>query len=107
MNNLADYNDFFLFVGGILLFSGIIYLFFRRILKNIFITDEEVSELKGFSPDSTVQISIPKISITAVLLVIIIGGFFINQFLMWKTGSSGGGTKPFSISINISEKNAK
>ncbi|MCL4417107.1 MAG: hypothetical protein M1268_02870 [Patescibacteria group bacterium] len=104
---ISDYSDFFLFLGVTLILGGIIYLFFFRNFKKIFISDEEISKLKVSKQVPTAKISYPKISISAILLAIIIGGFLFNQFLMWKMSSSGTLNKPFSISINITKKNGK
>lgn len=104
MINLSDYNDFFLFLGGLLLIGGIIYFFFSRPLRGIFISDREISRLRATNQLSTIKISFPKISISVVLLIIIIGGFLLNQFLTWRMDSSGILGKLFSISINITKK---
>ena len=103
---ISDYNDFFIFLGGLLILGGIV-IFFRRNLQNIFITDEEISELRAANQISTAHVSFPNISISVILLIVIIGGFLFNQFLMWKTGSPGILGKLFSVSISITKKNDK
>lgn len=105
MNQLADYNDFFLFLVGVLILGGIIFLFFPREFYGIFISDEEVSKLRISSKVPDTILSFPKISVNVILLAIIIGGFLFNQFLMWRVDSSGSLNKLFSISINITKKN--
>ncbi len=90
MSNLSDYSDFFLFLGGFLIIGGIIYLLFRRSLQDIFISEEELSKLTTSKQLPVIKVSFyasPKNSI--LLLVIIIGGFLFNQFLMWRMGSFG------------------
>ena len=74
--------------------------------KNLFITDEEISKLETTKQIASLQIFLPKISLAKILLAIIIGGFFLNQFLILRMDSSST-LKPFSISINITKKNAK
>lgn len=101
---INDYYDFFIFLGGLLLLGGIIYLLFSRYFKGIFISDEELSKLRASHQIPTSKISFPRISITVILLVIIIGGFLFNQFLMWRMGSTGILGKLFSVSINITKK---
>ena len=107
MTNITDYNDFFLFLGGGLILGSIVYLFFFKHLQNIFISDEEISKLKTSNQVSSAKIPFPKISISVIFLVIIIGGFLFNQFLMWKMDSSSILNKLFSISISITRKNDK
>ena len=50
------------------------------------------------------KISLPKISISVILLIIIIGGFLFNQFLMWKMDSPGSINNLLPISISITKK---
>lgn len=115
MINLTDYNDFFLFLGGFLIMGGIVYFLFRRSLQNLFISEEDISKLKGSK-----QVSIPEISfitsskntdsqalmqkLSVILLVIIIGAFLFNQFLMWRMNSSGFLSKLFNINITVTKK---
>ena len=118
---ISDYYDFFLFLGGLLILGGIIYLFFRRFLQNIFISEEEISKLKTSNQLSTHEISFQEISknialrvrlktksqaslISVILLAVIIGGFLLNQFLMWKMDSSGILSKLLNISIIFTKK---
>ncbi len=125
INFLSDYTDFFLFLIGLLLIVGIIYLFFSRRLQGIFISEEEISKLEASNPISKNQILFSKNpqnidpqtlvkKLSIILLIIIFAGFLLNQFLMWRTGSVGisgeqvlsFGEKLFSISINITKKYA-
>lgn len=104
MINLADYNDFFIFLVGLLIIGGLVYILFGRRLQNVFISDREIQRLKATQQLSTLQITLPKIPISVILLIIIIGGFLLNQYLMWRMGSSGILSKLFSITINITKK---
>lgn len=103
---ISDYYDFIIFLGGLLAASGIVYFFFLRSLQDIFISEEEISKLAALEQINSLKISFPKISISVILLTVIIGGFLLNQILMWKMNSSYF-TKPFSISVNITRKNVK
>src|SRR3972149_8639890 len=125
MINLTDYNDFFIFMGGLLVIGGIIYFLFRHSLQNMFlfhkkivlrfISEEEISKPKISKQVPVTEISFPTSSkntdsqalikkISAILLAIIIGAFLFNQFLIWRMSSSGILGKLFSISINITKK---
>jgi len=106
MISFTDYGDFFLFLSGLLILVGVTYLFFLKHLSRIFISEEEISKLNISSQASTAKISLPKISISLVLLIMIIGGFLLNQFLMWKLNSSNQ-NMPFTINVSITKKNAK
>ena len=93
MINLNDYTDFFLFLSGLAIIGGFVYLFFRKYIQNIFISDEEISGLKMKSHESIPQIQQLTVDSPAllkklpiVLLIIIILGFIFNQFLTWRTG---------------------
>lgn len=101
---MSDYYDFFIFLSGVLVLGGVLYFFYHRLPHNLFISDREISKLKSTNQVSTIKIPFPKVSISMVLLIIIIGGFLLNQFLMWRMGSSGVLNKLFSISINITRK---
>lgn len=93
MINLSDFTDFFIFLGGLTIIVGIVYLFFRRYFHNILISDEEILELKTLNhkPLSKLKQLIinPPASLkrlTIVLLIIIVIGFIFNQFLTWRIG---------------------
>lgn len=115
MINLADYNDFFLFLGGLLITGGLIYFFLRHSLQNIFVSEEAISRLKATSQVSTSKISFPEISkcinprspsISMMFLIIIIVGFLFNQFLLWRMDSPGSIRNLLPISISITKKAA-
>ncbi len=106
MINFSDYNDFFLFLSGLLIFGVIIYLFFLEQLQKIFISEQEISRLKVSNQPSDAKISLPRISVSLILLIIIIAGFLFNQFQMWKLNLSSQ-NKQFTINISITKKNAK
>lgn len=92
MNAITDYYDFFIFLGGILVFGGIIHLILQRNFKEIFISEEEIAKLKS---------SNPRISVKTILLIIIAAGFLLNQVLIWKVTSNN--SLP-TIKINITKK---
>ncbi|HCE30975.1 hypothetical protein A2778_05515 [Candidatus Daviesbacteria bacterium RIFCSPHIGHO2_01_FULL_40_24] len=115
MINLTDYNDFFLFLGSVLIIGGILYFLFRHSLQNIFISEEEISKLKISKQAPVTQIIFPislkntdsqalmkKLSV--ILLIVIIGAFLFNQFLMWRMNSSGFLSKLFNINITVTKK---
>lgn len=124
MINLADYTDFYIFLGGLILVGGVLYVFLGRRLEKIFIaeqeverliSEEEISRLQVPNQRLTNQILFPRTvknicsqiiakKLSVILLIIIVAGFLFNQFLMWKMGSSGILNKLFSISINITRK---
>ena len=115
MITLTDYNDFFLFIVGLLITLGVIYVFFRRTFRNIFISEDEVSKLRISKQESTPKISFPANSknidsqalikkVSMILIAIIIGGFLLNQFLMWRMNSSGILSKLFNINITFTKK---
>lgn len=115
MINLTDYNDFFLFVGGLLIIGGVIYFLFHRFLRNIFISEEEISRLRDSGHVSNDKISFPKKSrgtsqqslpISMMLLIIIIGGFLFNQILLWKMDSPGSISNLLPVNISIIKKTA-
>lgn len=113
MINLTDYNDFFLFLGILLITGGIIYFFFRRSLQNLFISEEEISKLNDPDQVPTHRVLLPgtfknlnlRLSLLSkILLAIIIGGFLFNQVLMWRMNSSNFLSKLFNINITITKK---
>lgn len=115
MINLGDYSDFYIFLGGLLVVGGIVYFFIRNKFNDIFISEEEIPEPEVSKLFPVVEVLFPADSkdtvpsplfkkIGSILLAIIIGGFLLNQFLMWKLNSSGSSDKPFDISISVSKK---
>lgn len=123
MINLADYKDFLLFIGGLLVAGGAIYLVFHRRLRNIFISQAEVSRLQDLSRTQKRGISLPGSSggpartlnsepaknpsmpwrVDKILLAIIIGGFLVNQFLMFKF-VEGGKITFGNFTLNLARK---
>lgn len=130
MINLADYNDFFFFLGGFLVIGGVIYLLFRHSLQNVFIaeqeaerliSEEEISKLKdpdqtsthkillrsnklGLLPETFRNVNLRFSLLSKILLAIIVGGFLFNQVLMWRMNSSNFLSKLFNINITITKK---
>lgn len=115
MINLSDYTDFFIFAGGLLIIVGITYFVFRNKFSEVFISEEEIPEPEVSTHAPTVEISLSESSentvssplvrkIGSILLAIIIGGFLLNQYLMWKLNSAGFSDKPFDINISVSKK---
>ncbi len=115
MINLTDFTDFFLFLGGVLIVGGIIYFLFRHSWQNIFISEQELSKLKisKQAPTSQIQFqTLPKYTgsqalmkkLSVILLIVIIGAFLFNQFLMWRMNSSSFLSKLFNINITITKK---
>ncbi len=106
MTNLADYNDFFLFLAGVLILTSVVYFLFRRLPQNIFISEKEMSKLRTSrsSKISSYKISFSKTWIARILFAIIILGFLLNQFLIWKMDPSGILNKILNFSITITKK---
>ena len=103
----GDYADFFKFLGGGLVFGGIAYQLLLKYPQSIFISNEEISQYKKIEQLPITKPEITKISIKTVVFILIIGGFILNQILIWRTILSGNFNKPFSVSINITKKNGK
>ncbi len=99
MINLTDYYDFFLFSGGLLILGGIFYFFPRHPLQNIFISEESIPKLR-----SSRAVNLRSFPVTSILLIIIIGGFLFNQFLLWKMDLPGNITNLFPIGISTTER---
>ena len=104
---LADYADFFRFLGGGLILGGIIYQFLLKYPQDIFISSEEISQHKKIEHLSIGKPQTPKTSIKTIVFILIVVGFVLNQILIWRTLLSGNFSKPFSVSINITKKNGK
>ena len=103
----ADYADFFRFLGIGLILGGIVYQFLLRYPQNIFISEEEIPKHKKVEQISIPKTVSPKLSVNAIVFILIIAGFILNQILIWKTVLSRNSSKPFSVSINITRKNGK
>lgn len=83
---LADYSDFFRFIGISLAVAGVFLLTFARKLQNIFLSPEQLATLSiNNSTQSTIStIQLPKLNISTVLFAVIIGGFLVNQYFMYR-----------------------
>ncbi len=85
---LADYSDFFRFIGISLTVTGLFLLTFGKKLKNIFLSPEQLATLPiNKSTQSTIStIQLPRLNVSSVLFAIVIGGFLINQYYMYRMG---------------------
>ena len=73
-------------------------------MKIEFVSEEDIAKLKPEKKAENLEIPIPKISISIILPVIIIGAFLFNQLLMWRMNSSGFLSKLFNINITVTKK---
>ncbi len=97
---LADYMDFFRFVGVIIAIFGLLSFFLAkkmRFVSNLIMR----SDLNNLS----ISLPIPKLNFKSILFILVILGFLMNQFLMYKKGvfnnfslSSGTGSVTKSMS---------
>lgn len=104
---LADYADFFRFLGIGLILGGIAYQFLLRYSQNIFVSEEEIPKYIKIEQVSITKTETPKVSAKTILFILVIGAFVLNQILIWKTILPGNFSKPFSVSINITKKGGK
>lgn len=95
---LADYMDFFRFLGGSLVISGILLFLFGKRFQSLFLDQKNIQYAKIatdtpiLSPASTVQL--PKLNLSSLLFALVIGGFLVNQYLMYKMNIMEGTTFP-------------
>ncbi len=89
---LADYMDFFRFVGGVIAIIGLLSFFFRKKVNYIssLVMESDLNNLP-------ISLPIPKLNFKSILFILVILGFLMNQFLMYKKGvfdnfSSSSGT---------------
>lgn len=102
--NIIEYSDFLIF-AGLLGLTGIVLRFFlAKRLKKFYISEREVAKLQTVEKNSTLEVPVPKISLIKALLIIIIGGFILNQLLIIKLSSTGIFGKLFNINISITKK---
>ncbi len=100
---VADFMDFFRFMGGSLAVLGIfLFIFgkkFQLSYRPVAGSEESVQQIATSSDvrrSPRNDIMLPKLSIQSLLFIIVIGGFLINQYLMYsmgifdKMGSSAG-----------------
>ena len=74
---LADYIDFFRFIGISFAVVGVLLFFFARKLHGLI--------YDGPPPLPAVSIiHLPKLNITSILFALIVGGFLINQYYMFR-----------------------
>lgn len=84
---LVDYMDFFRFIGISLTAAGVFLLIFAKRFQNIWYSPEELEKVS--IPTSTSRVStvqLPKLNVSSALFAIVIGGFLINQYFMYKMG---------------------
>ncbi|MBI2086135.1 hypothetical protein HYT74_02220 [Candidatus Daviesbacteria bacterium] len=115
MINLLDFRDFFIFLGGLLIIGGIIYLLLRNRFESIFISEEEISKIKIPIQNSSRHQSIFQVfsnltsdrlakQLSMFLFFLIIVVFLLNQFLMLQINNVGSLGKLLNINISITKK---
>lgn len=74
---LIDYMDFFRFVGIVLVIVGLLFLFLAKKMHSIYNLIMN-SDLNNFT------IYLPRLSLKSILFILVILGFLLNQYLMYK-----------------------
>lgn len=72
-------------------------------IKLTFISEEELTKLQPENQEEW-KIAVPKIPLKKVFLVVIILGFIINQFLLWKMDYFSSIFKLFNVNIVVTKK---
>lgn len=72
-------------------------------IKLTFISEEELTKLQPEN-EGEWKIAVPKIPLKKVFLVVIILGFIINQFLLWKMDYFSSIFKLFNVNIVVTKK---
>ncbi len=86
---VADYMDFFRFVGVILVFIGLFLFFFEKRFKFSDYFTGETSPDTSFAPlllPIAFKFNLPKFNLSSVLFAFIVSGFLVNQYMMYRTG---------------------
>lgn len=79
-SQLADYMDFFRFIGISLAVVGLFLFFFAKKFRYV---QFSVSE----SPVPAVStIQLPKLTVSSALFALVVGGFLVNQYFMYSMG---------------------
>ncbi len=81
---LADYRDFVIFLGILSVGVGVLSVLVATRFRNLFISQEEVAQIHETKQETPLKLPLPKLSATGILLLIIIEGFLLNQFLVWR-----------------------
>ena len=85
---LADYIDFFRFMGISLAVGGLFLLLFAKKFQNVWYSPEQLTTLSinNSSQNPTSTIRLPRLSVSTALFILVIGGFLINQYFMYRMG---------------------
>ena len=90
-SQLADYMDFFRFIGISVVLAGVFLFFLAKRFQYVQYSDS--SSVQTSANDSLVAIpamstvQFPKLTLSSVLFVIVVSGFLINQYLMYRMGA--------------------
>lgn len=92
---LADYTEFFRFIGLSLAGVGLILLIFGRKLESLVYSPEELEELPQKNPLASEIppvsiIKLPKLTVSSVLFALIVTSFLVNQYYLYKMGIFSG-----------------
>lgn len=105
----ADYMDFFRFIGISITIIGIFLLIFGKKLRSLkySMTGSEQTLPPAENVDDTVMyeykistLYFPKINLFSAIFALVIVGFFINQYLIYRMGVMGSTFSPIKSSVN-------
>lgn len=85
-SQVADYMDFFRFLGISLIVAGLFLLLFSKKFQSVFIDQENIS-YEYESPVGKIakdSLEMPKFNVSRLLFTLVIGGFLVNQYLMYR-----------------------
>lgn len=99
-SQLSDYMDFFRFVGVSLVVTGLFLFLFSKRFKLVSRAVEGENQMPVYAPVTSFSgvtqaqqmpsIShLPKLTLTSGLFALVIGGFLINQYLMYRMNGMG------------------
>lgn len=68
------------------------------------ISEKELAGLQPQKKADNLEIPVPKIEAKKLLILIIVAGFLINQFLLWRMDYFSFVNKLFNINISVNKK---
>ena len=82
---VADYVDFFRFIGISISIMGVLLFIFSKRIKIVYRPQNSTVQTSP-AVISLSAFQFPKLTIQSTLFTVVIGGFFLNQFLMYRMG---------------------
>ncbi len=101
---VADFQEFFRFIGGSAAIAGVLLFLLEKRLQLVYRSASTIGEVQTMTSVDSTSIQLPRLTTQSLLFIIVVSGFLINQFLMYRMGIFGQMAPPISTTTTSAMK---